>query len=160
MEETAILTSKEIAFLRELDRRGVEFMIVGLAAAALQGAPVVTQDVDLWFKDPSDARIGKSLKKFGGVLVAPIGDNPPMFAGKNVELFEVVLTMHGLEGFVEELKNTVTVLLGGVRIKALKLERIIVSKEFLRRKKDELVLPVLKDVLKTLEAVEARKRKK
>ena len=160
MAETAIFTSKEIAFLSELDKQGVDFMIVGLAAAALQGAPVVTQDIDLWFKDLSDARIGKALKKAGGVFVAPIGDNPPMFAGKNVELFDIVLTMHGLGSFADEIKNTVIVSLDRVRIKALKLERIIKSKEYLHRKKDELVLPVLKDVLKTLGAVEDRKRKK
>jgi predicted nucleotidyltransferase len=158
--ETNIFTNKEITFLRELDKQGVEFMIVGLAAAALQGAPVVTQDIDLWFRDPGDPRIGKALKKVGGVLVAPIGDNPPMFAGKSVELFDIVLTMHGLESFADEIKNTVTVQLGRAKIKALKLERIIKSKEYLHRKKDELVLPVLKDVLKTLTAVGARKRKK
>ncbi len=160
MAETAIFTSKEIAFLHELDKQGVEFMIVGLAAAALQGAPVVTQDIDLWFRDLSDPRIGKGLKKVGGVFVAQIGDNPPMFAGKNVELFDIVVTMHGLGNFADEIKNTVLISLGRVKIKALMLERIIKSKEYLHRKKDELVLPVLKDVLKTLSAVEARKRKK
>ncbi|MBN2161110.1 MAG: hypothetical protein JW807_17115 [Spirochaetes bacterium] len=160
MAETAILTDKEIAFLRELDRQGVEFMIVGLSAAALQGAPVVTQDIDLWFEDIGDIRIGKALKKVGGVLVSPIGDNPPMFAGKNVELFDIVLTMHGIGSFSDERKHTIKVSFGTVKVRVLKLERIIKSKEYLYRKKDELVLPVLKDVLKTLKAVESKKSKR
>ena len=42
------LTERELRFLRELVRHNVRFLIVGLSAAALQGAPVVTQDVDLW----------------------------------------------------------------------------------------------------------------
>jgi hypothetical protein len=37
-----IFTGKEISFLKELQKQGVEFMIVGAAAAALQGAPIVT----------------------------------------------------------------------------------------------------------------------
>ena len=43
------LNESELRFLRALLRRKVRFMVVGLSAAALQGAPVVTQDVDLWF---------------------------------------------------------------------------------------------------------------
>ena len=47
-------TDNEAAFLAELTNTGVEFMIVGLSAALLQGAPAVTQDIDLWFKDLQD----------------------------------------------------------------------------------------------------------
>jgi len=158
--ETAIFTNKEIAFLSELEKQGVEFMIVGLAAAALQGAPVVTQDVDLWFSDLNDTGIIKALKKVGGVLVAPTGTTPPVFAGENVALFDIVLPMHGLGGFSEEIRNTLIIPIGRSTVKVLKLERIIKSKEYLHRKKDELVLPVLRDVLKTLNAVEAGKRQK
>jgi len=61
--ENLIFTNKEIAFLRELKRQKVEFMLVG---AALQGAPVVTQDVDLWFKDVKDPGILTALRKSSG----------------------------------------------------------------------------------------------
>ena len=47
MRKPSIFTENEIRFLRELVKNRVPFMIVGLSAAALQGAPVVTQDVDL-----------------------------------------------------------------------------------------------------------------
>jgi hypothetical protein len=42
------LSLNELRFLRALLRRKVNFMVAGLSAAALQGVPVVTQDVDLW----------------------------------------------------------------------------------------------------------------
>lgn len=48
------LDASELRFLRALLRRKVRFMVVGLSAAVLQGAPVVTQDVDLWFEDLND----------------------------------------------------------------------------------------------------------
>ena len=47
MPKPQLLTDRELAFLRELVKTNVPFMIVGLSAAALQGAPVVTQDIDL-----------------------------------------------------------------------------------------------------------------
>ena len=104
-------------------------MIVGLSAVALQGAPVVTQDIELWFKDLLDKGIKKSLKKVNGTLVPSVGLNPPMFAGKHAELFDIVLNMHGLNKFEEEVENTIKIPLGNVYVRVLKLERIIKSKQ-------------------------------
>jgi len=59
------LGENELRFLGALLRRNVRFMLVGLSAAALQGAPVVTQDVDLWFEDLSDPRIREALQERG-----------------------------------------------------------------------------------------------
>jgi len=50
------LGDAELKFLQALSTRGVRFMIVDLSAAALQGAPVVTQNVDLWFEPSSIGR--------------------------------------------------------------------------------------------------------
>jgi hypothetical protein len=148
--DKSIFSDKEIKFLKELVKHKVRFMIVGLSAAALQGAPVVTQGIDLWFKDLLDTGIKKSLKKVNSTLVPSIGLNPPMFAGKHVELFDIVLTMHGLNKFEEEMKNTIKIPLDNVYVRVLKLERIIKSKQALGREKDKIVLPVLKDALVTI----------
>jgi hypothetical protein len=145
--ENLIFTDREIEFLRELVRQNIEFMIVGLSAAALQGAPVVTQDVDLWFKDLTAAGIKKALKKVSGAYVPPSAINAPMFAGEAVKLFDIVVHMHGLENFDEEKKHALQVRLGGVDIPVLPLDRIIHSKKITGRQKDKLVLPVLKDAL-------------
>ncbi len=40
-------SENEIRLLGSLLKHKVNFMVVGLSAATLQGAPVVTQDVDL-----------------------------------------------------------------------------------------------------------------
>jgi hypothetical protein len=152
-----IFTNKEIGFLRELRRQNVEFMLVGAAAAALQGAPVVTQDVDLWFKDVKDPGIQTALRKSGGIMVPSFGQNPPTFAGDAVKLFDIVLIMHGLMSFDEERKNSFKVSLGTLRVSVLGLDRIIRSKETVRRPKDLLVLPVLRDTLKTLKHKKAKR---
>ncbi|OGD25544.1 MAG: hypothetical protein A2V57_00725 [Candidatus Aminicenantes bacterium RBG_19FT_COMBO_65_30] len=150
MPEDLIFSRREIEFLRELARQNVEFMLVGAAAAALQGAPVVTQDVDLWFEDLKDPGIQKALRKSGGIMVPSFGQNPPTFAGDAVKLFDIVLTMHGLESFADEKKNSFCLRLGSACVRVLALDRIIASKEAVRRPKDLLILPVLRDTLKTL----------
>lgn len=155
MGKDLIFSEQEAEFLRELVRRKVDFMIVGLAAAALQGAPVVTQDVGLWFDELDDPGIREALKKVKGTFVPSIALNSPMFAGPAVRLFDIVTHMHGLDEFSVECKNTINVPLGRVKVMVLKLERIIASKQATGRKKDKLVLPVLEDALKTVRARKA-----
>ena len=150
MEDRLIFGDREIEFLRELVRQNVEFMIVGLSSAALQGAPVVTQNIDLWFRTLPDKGIEKALRKVDGTYIPPLGSNAPMFAGEGVELFDIVIHMHGLGEFEDERKNTIKIPLGRIKVLALKLERIIVSKKAAGRKKDKLVLIVLSDTLKTI----------
>jgi hypothetical protein len=122
--DNLIFAEGEAKFLVELVRNKVEFMIVGLSAAALQGAPVVTQDVDLWFRDVTVPGVGKALKKVEGVYLPPVADRPPMFAGKAVRLFDIVMNMDGLGSFEEEEENTLKVL-STTKVPVLKLERII-----------------------------------
>ncbi len=143
------LTKSELRFLRALLRRRVRFMVVGLSAAALQGAPVVTQDVDLWFEDLNDPRLARALRDVGAAYVPPSGLNPPMFALVGTELFDIVLRMSGLLSFAQELSHCVEVPLGRYRLKVLSLERILASKRAANRPKDQLVIPVLEDSLAT-----------
>ena len=157
MAEPGLFSEAEARFLRALNDEGVEFLIVGLSAAALQGAPAVTQDIDLWFRDLTDPGIKKALRRVGGVYVAPTGSTPPMFVGSAVALFDVVVSMHGLESFAKEAARAVTVVLEGVRVKHLPLERIIVSKQATNRPKDRAILPVLEDAART---IRTRRRKR
>lgn len=150
MADRLIFGDGEIEFLKELVRERVEFMIVGLAAAALQGAPVVTQNIDLWFRKLPDPGIERALKKVRGSYVPPTMGNPPMFAGREIELFDIVVHMHGLGEFDSERDHTIKVSLGRTKILVLKLERIIASKKATGREKDKLVLAVLSDALKAI----------
>jgi hypothetical protein len=155
--EPGLFSEREARFLRALTEESVEFLVVGLSAAALQGAPAVTQDIDLWFRDLTDPGIKKALRKVGGVYVAPTGSTPPMFVGPAVALFDVVVSMHGLESFANEAKRAATVVVDGVSVRVLPLERIIVSKKATNRPKDRVILPVLEDAART---IRARRRKR
>jgi len=156
VHKNLIFADEEIFFLRELARNHVPFMVVGLSAAALQGAPMVTQDVDLWFRNVEHPGVRKALKKVGGILVASAADRPPMFVGDHVDGFDIVLTIHGVGTFDEEMKKAVKISMGGFELAVLPLDRIIASKRWLNREKDRAVLPALESAAKVV----ARKTKR
>ena len=147
MPAPSIFTDKEIRFLGALIRENVDFMIVGLSAAALQGAPVVTVDVDLWFRDLADPGIRTALREVGGTYIPPTGQNPPIFAGDAVNLFDIVVHMHGLEAFERERENALKIQIGRIKVPVLPLDQVLHSKEATGREKDRLAIPVLRDAL-------------
>ena len=147
MAEPSPLTERELRFLRALSEHGVPFLIVGLSAAALQGAPVVTQDIDLWFERIDDPKLATALRQVGGAYVPPTALTPPMFAGEGLELFDIVLRMDGLAGFTTEWATAMDMAMGDVTVRVLPLSRVLVSKRAASHPKDRLVVPVLEDVL-------------
>lgn len=150
MRRHLIFAAEEVGFLRELTRHRVPFMVVGLAAAALQGAPMVTQDVDLWFRDITHPGIRKALRKAGGILVASATDRPPMFVGDSVDGFDVVLTVHGIGAFDEEIAKAIRIPMDGFTLAVLPLDRIIASKRWLNREKDRAAIPALESAAKAI----------
>jgi hypothetical protein len=148
-------TDSEANLLRALVEEEVGFLIVGLAAAALQGAPAVTQDVDLWFGNLSAESFHRALRRAGLSYVSPSINNPPLLVGEGAELFDVVVHMHGLGTFEEEERRAVHIEVGGVCVPVLPLERIIESTRAAGRPKDLAILPALED---TLRVIRSKKR--
>ena len=138
----------------------VRFMVVGLSAATLQGAPVVTQDVDLWFENLGEPKISRALQQVGAAYVPPSAINPPMLAGPGAELFDIVIRMDGLGEFADEIRNCVEIPLDRHQLKVLSLERILASKLAANRAKDKLAIPVLRDALAAAQMIKPRVRRK
>ena len=153
-------SESELRLLQVLLKRKVRFMVVGLSAATLQGAPVVTQGVDLWFENLGHPEISRALQEVGAAYVPPSINNPPMLAGPGAELFDIVIRMDGLRTFAEEFGNCVSIPLGRHRLKVLSLERILASKLAANRPKDKLTIPVLRDALAATQSVKRRARKR
>jgi hypothetical protein len=93
------LTPAERALLAALHTRGVRFLVVGLGAAVIEGAPVSTQDIDLWLDRPGDDAVRQAAADAGGFWLPGFGVQPPGFGGNGLERIDVVLTAHGLEAF-------------------------------------------------------------
>ena len=159
MAEVLPLSDAELRLLASLARRKVRFTIVGLSAAALQGAPVVTEDIELWFENLNDPKLTQALLEVGAAYVPPFGYNPPMLAGAGSDPFDIVIRMDGLEKFADEWRHALEVKLGRLKLKVLPLDRILVSKLAANRSKDKLTIPILRNALRTLE-IKGRGRKR
>jgi hypothetical protein len=158
--EVLPLSEPELRLLESLLRHKIRFLVVGLSAAALQGAPVVTEDVDLWFENLSDPKLMQALISVGAAYIPPFGYNPPMLGGKGSEPFDIALRMNGLDDFSIEWMHAVEIKVGRLKLKVLPLDRILASKQAANRPKDLRVIPVLQNVLRTLQVKAKQPRKR
>lgn len=147
----SVLTEAERRFLVELEARGVEYMIVGLTAASLQGANTTTVDVDLWFKTTTDERIREAADAAGGIWITGFGQMPASLGGA-LDRFDVVNHMSGLDGFEAELARSITITVERITVRLLPLDRILASKRAANRPKDRVVIPALEEALAAIES--------
>ncbi len=145
-----MLSEDHKALLRSFNQFNVKFLIIGLAAARIQGSTVVTHDIDLWFENLGSQTFVDALKNIGGFYVPPLtaGMNPPMIGPSKFDIFDIVTTAHGLDSFEKEYENSLIINLDDIPVHILPLERIIQSKRHANRVKDRAVLPELETVLK------------
>lgn len=153
MEDFA-LTPAERRLLAALRQRGVRFLIVGLGAAVLEGAPVATQDIDLWFERVDDAAIALAASDAGGFWISGFGMQPPAFGGDEFTRIDVVLTAHGLRRFADEYDAGIEREVEGVLVRILPLDRAIARKRATNRPKDAASLPALEATLRAKESGE------
>ena len=140
----SVLSEAERRFVQELRARGVDFAVVGLSAALLQGATIATEDIDLWFERLDDPRIGEAARAAGGFwLSGSFGMRPPGLGGGLGDRFDVVTHMHGLGSFDEERENTIQLAIDGVPVRVLRIDRILASKRATGRPKDRAQIPAL-----------------
>lgn len=141
------LTAAERALLVALNQQGARFLVIGLGAALIEGAPVATQDIALWLEHPGDERVAAAAREAGGFWLSGFGMQPPAFGSEGLERLDVVLTAHGLDSFESEYERSAPREIDGVPVRVLPLERIIASKRSTNRPKDRAALPALEATL-------------
>jgi predicted nucleotidyltransferase len=141
---------KKIA--RALHKARLEAIMVGNAAAALQGAPVTTLDVDFMFRKTSTNL--RKLKVFAGELDAQI--LKPFYplsslyrvvnddTGMQVDFMSI---LHGIKSFENLRSDAIEVDFDEYILKVASLEKIIRSKKVLGRPKDKAVIGILEKTL-------------
>jgi predicted nucleotidyltransferase len=130
-----LLSDAERTFLSALNELGVRYLIVGMSAALLQGARGATEDIDLWFENLGDPRIGEAARRAGGFWITR--SQPPLLGGPIGDRFDVVTSLSGIPAFAAEFVEALEEDLGGVQVRVLPLERILHSKRVAGRPKDE-----------------------
>jgi hypothetical protein len=148
------VTDAEIAFLQELARRKVKFMVVGMSAAVIQGADLATEDIDLWFESLSDPGLDEAARAAGGMIAWRA--SPPMITGKGLDHIDIVSRCDGLRTFNAEYAAAIEAEAFGVKVKVLPLRRVIASKKAANRLKDRAVLPALKAALAAIRRTKTR----
>jgi len=115
-----------------------------MSSAILQGVPASTLDTDLWIGLPERQyiRLINLSLSLGAELV-----RSTVVALRDGSLVNYLYRVDGLASFATEWRRAATVKLHGFEVKVVPLERIIRSKEFLRRPKDVAHLPLLRDIV-------------
>jgi hypothetical protein len=145
--EDFALTPAERALFAALLGRGVPYLVIGMGAAVLEGAPIATQDIDIWFERSDDERIPLAAIDAGSFWISGFGMQPPAFGGKGLERIDVVLTAHGLDAFTIEYARARELEVDGIKLRVLPLERVIASKRATKRPKDIAQMPALEATL-------------
>ena len=138
--------------LAALDEVGLEALIVGSTAAALQGAPVMTQDIDVLIRDtPMNRdkleRLSVALRAARPVPVSELSSTMTIIGG-DLPVDVLFETLPGALSFAALRSRAVAVPVGGRTAIVASLEDVIQSKAAADRPKDRAQLPILRDTLR------------
>jgi hypothetical protein len=146
--------------LRRLARSEVDFIVVGMTAGVLQGAPATTLDVDVVHRRSPEnvARLLSALRELAAVYrhdPRGLAPSESHLLGPGHQLLRTSLGDLDCLGAIDEgrgyedlLPLTATMTLGeGVTLRVLTLEALIEAKERSGRPKDLAMLPLLRAAL-------------
>lgn len=150
--------TKSFEVIELLCRHEVAFIVVGMTAGVLQGAPAVTFDLDIIYsRDGANiARLLGALHELEAVFRTDerrIVPNESHLESRGHKLlmtkFGIVDVLGALDEleYADLLRDTVELPLDNLRVRVLSLERLIDVKERAGREKDRAVLPLLRSTL-------------
>jgi predicted nucleotidyltransferase len=142
--------------LEALEAEQIQFMLIGMSAAIVQGVMETTLDVDIWINLPPRQymRVQQVARRVGGVVAA----NTVVYLEDGTPV-NFIFAVDGLKSFESEVENTERLKFHGKRIRVLKLERILKSKETVARDKDLAHIIHIRNLLRCRRTT-ARNRKK
>ena len=131
---------------------GLDAVLIGNAAAALQGAPVTTVDFDFFFrKTPRNlTRLKARARSLRATILRPYYPASDLYRvvrdDDGLQL-DFMATIHGLRSYEGVRDRATSIELGGVSIRVAALADIINSKRAAGRPRDLAVLEVLETAL-------------
>jgi hypothetical protein len=127
---------------------GLEAVLVGNAAAALQGAPVTTLDFDFMFRKTRTnlGKLKKLARRLNAVILRPYYPASDLYrvlvedTGLQLDFMSV---LHGIRSFASLRSRAERVAFGGAQLWVASLDDVIASKKALGRPRDLAVLDIL-----------------
>jgi hypothetical protein len=151
------------SLISALTEGGVDFIVVGGAAAVLHGAPVTTIDLDIVHEQSESnvQRLITVLQALDARVRDPAGrilrPDITMLAGVGQILLttrlgplDILCRLHDGRGYDELLPNSVQVQDGTTQIRIVGLADLIAIKSSTGRARDQLVVPILLALLRRL----------
>ncbi len=137
---------------RLLAEVGLEAVLIGNAAAALQGAPVTTVDFDFLFrKTPANLRKLKAVARSLGAMILrpyyPASDLFRVVRDEDSLQADFMATIHGVKSFASLRSRATAVNFEGHPVLVAALADIIKSKQAAGRPRDKAVLDILQKTL-------------
>lgn len=142
--------------LRTLVEGGVEFIVVGGAAAVLHGAPVTTLDLDIVPRTDEDnlLRLHATLARMDAIIREPgdrrlrptlqhLRSSGQLNLSTSQGPLDSLQVLHDGRGFDDLLPDSVPLADGGLSIRVIDLATLIEIKGATGRAKDRLVVPIL-----------------
>lgn len=141
-----------VTLARVLEEEGLEVVLIGNAAAALQGAPVTTLDFDFLFrKTPGNLRKLKAVAtRLGAVVLRPyypVSDLFRVVRDDDSLQVDFMATVHGVKSLASLRGRAAQIDFGGHRLWVADLADIIKSKRAAGRPRDRAVLEILEKTL-------------
>lgn len=153
--------TESFEILKVLAHHRVEFIVVGMTAAVLQGAPVHTFDLDIIYAlaDENIQRLLAALNELsaefrGDITGRRLRPNASHLMSNGHKLLttkfgqlDVLATIENDTRYEDLIGDVVRLELDGIVTQVLGLERLISAKEKAGRPKDHAALPVLRATL-------------
>ena len=137
--DTMLLPPDFREFLRLLNSKGVEYLIIGGYAVGYHGYPRPTGDLDIWIsKSPANAeRVHHALEEFGFncPVTVLLKDNQVVRMGVAPFRLEVLTTIDGVR-FSDCYEERVQGLLDGIEVSLISLPKLLENKKASGRSKD------------------------
>ena len=150
---------RQAELLRLLLRHRVRFIVVGGAAAVIQGVPITTLDVDIVYDRSEDNLVAleAALAELGAVFrtddrklrpdMSRLRSTGHKLLITNLGVLDVLATIEDDVEYGALLADSEDVAIGDLFVRVLTLERLIEVKTKLTRPKDRLMLEHLKATL-------------
>lgn len=141
--------------LEALEAEKIRYMLIGMSAAVVQGVMETTMEVDLWIDlpPPQYMRVQNLARSLG----CASGANTIVYTPDGTPVNFVFGKVDGLRSFDAELKQAKKMVFREKKIPVLKLERILKSKEAIRRTKDLPHIIQIRELLKCRLAIKSKK---
>jgi hypothetical protein len=136
-----------------LTTRRLDAVLVGNAAAALQGAPVTTLDFDFMFRKTAGnlRKLRAVARDLGAVILTPFYPASELFRVVNEDLglqADFMPKLDGIRSFEGLRARATATRIGGAPLLVADLRDVIRSKRAANRARDRAVLPVLEATLR------------